>query len=89
MSCRSILGQPREPESPIEQRHRNLASSLQARLEEVYLRLLRASADETQMKSAVWRAALRSICVANGKFWERRRSRVCTCIRAAGDAGSP
>src|SRR5215475_3451014 len=31
------LGPARHPEAPIEQRHKNLASSLQARLEEVYL----------------------------------------------------
>src|SRR5580692_7686649 len=34
------LGPRRNPEEPLEQRHRNLASALQARLEEVYLGML-------------------------------------------------
>src|SRR5580658_8163855 len=32
-----LLGPKRNPEEPLEQRHRNLASALQARLEEIYL----------------------------------------------------
>ncbi len=36
-----LLGPVRGPDEPLEQRHRNLAASLQARLEEVYLGMLR------------------------------------------------
>src|SRR5262249_54858381 len=46
------LGPVRAPEAPIEQRHKNLACSLQARLEEVYLGMLRRLHEETGMKSA-------------------------------------
>src|SRR5215471_13661934 len=45
------LGPARQPEEAIEQRHKNLASSLQARLEEIYLGMLRRLAEQTQLKS--------------------------------------
>src|SRR5271163_2428173 len=52
------LGGPaRRPEEPLEQRHRNLAASLQARLEEVYLGMLKKLAEHTGLKS---------VCLAGG-----------------------
>src|SRR5260370_10506961 len=51
------LGPARAPEEPLEQRHRNLAASLQARLEEVYLGMLRKLAE---------RSGLKSVCLAGG-----------------------
>ncbi len=47
----ATLGPVRGPDEPLEQRHRNLASSLQARLEEVYLGMLRklAKADRDEV----------------------------------------
>src|SRR6202007_283852 len=51
------LGPARDPAAPIEQRHKNLACSLQARLEEVYLGMLRRLQEETGMKS---------VCLAGG-----------------------
>ena len=47
------LGPVRDPSAPIEQRHKNLACSLQARLEEVYLGMLRRLHEETGLNS-VW-----------------------------------
>src|ERR1700674_4139930 len=51
------LGAARTPEQPLEQRHRNLAAALQARLEEVYLGILRKLAKATGSKA---------ICLAGG-----------------------
>src|SRR5713101_3630539 len=51
------LGPVRDPSAPIEQRHKNLACSLQARLEEVYLGMLRRLHEET---------GLNSVCLAGG-----------------------
>src|SRR4030088_341688 len=45
------LGAARSPEELLEQRHRNLAATLQARLEEVYLGMLRKLAKATGLKS--------------------------------------
>jgi len=57
------LGPARNPEEAIEQRHKNLAASLQARLEEVYLGMLRNLAAEAQLKS---------VCLAEGGVQLRR-----------------
>src|SRR3989442_9136684 len=45
------LGPARDPEAPLEDRHRNLAASLQARLEEGYLGMLRRLAESTGFKT--------------------------------------
>src|SRR5690242_16096840 len=46
------LGAPaRQPDEPLEQRHRDMASTLQARLEEVYLGMLRKLAAKTGAKA--------------------------------------
>src|SRR5438445_6959296 len=45
------LGSARAADQTLEQRHRNLAASLQARLEEVYLGMLRRFAERTRLKS--------------------------------------
>src|SRR5256885_12573144 len=52
------LGAPaRHPDQPLEQRHRNLAAALQARLEQVYLGMLRKLAARTRQKA---------VCLAGG-----------------------
>jgi len=51
-------GIARAPEEPLEQRHRNLAASLQARLEEVYLGMLKKLAAKTGTKAVCLRAIL-------------------------------
>src|SRR5260370_40935944 len=45
------LGPVRDPSAPIEQRHKNLACSLQARLEEVYLGMLQRLPEVTGIQS--------------------------------------
>src|SRR5438876_2041558 len=62
------LGPVRDPAAPIEQRHKNLACSLQARLEEVYLGMLNHLAAETGMESVCLACGVAFNCVANGKI---------------------
>jgi len=64
------LGPVRGPDEPLEPRHRNLAASLQARLEEVYLGMLRKLAKATQMKSVCLAGGVAFNCVANGKIFD-------------------
>src|SRR5260370_5823672 len=52
------LGPARAPEEPLEQRHHNLAASLQARLEDGYLGMLRKRAE---------RSGLESVCLGGGR----------------------
>jgi carbamoyltransferase len=81
------LGPVRAPDAPIEQRHKNLACSLQARLEEVYLGMLRRLAEETGMKSVCLAGGVAFNCVANGKIPLSTGFENVYVHPAAGDAG--
>jgi carbamoyltransferase len=81
------LGPVRGPDEPLEQRHRNLASSLQARLEEVYLGMLRKLAKETGMKSVCLAGGVAFNCVANGKIFDSTGFEEVYVHPAAGDGG--
>ena len=81
------LGPVRDPAAPIEQRHKNLACSLQARLEEVYLGMLNHLAAETGMESVCLAGGVAFNCVANGKIRTSTRFKNVYVHPAAGDAG--
>ena len=82
-----LLGPVRGPDEPLEQRHRNLASSLQARLEEVYLGMLRKLATETGLKSVCLAGGVAFNCVANGKIFDSTGFEQVYVHPAAGDGG--
>src|SRR5437588_3916524 len=65
------LGRARSPEEPLDQRHRNLAASLQARLEEVYFRMLTLKRLRTPIKAVCLAGGAAFNCVANGKIFDR------------------
>ncbi|MBZ5528145.1 MAG: carbamoyltransferase [Acidobacteriia bacterium] len=81
------LGPARDPEAPLEQRHHNLAASLQARLEEVYLGMLRGLAERTGLKSVCLAGGVAFNCVANGKIFDQTPFENVYVHPAAGDAG--
>jgi len=81
------LGAARLPEEPLEQRHRNLAASLQARLEEVYLGMLGKLAKATGLKSICLAGGVAFNCVANGKIFESTSFEQVYVQPAAGDGG--
>jgi len=82
------LGGPaRLPEEPLEQRHRNLAASLQARLEEVYLGMLKKLAAKTGSKAVCLAGGVAFNCVANGKIFDQTPFEKVYVHPAAGDAG--
>jgi len=83
-----LLGAPaRNPDEPLEQRHRNLASSLQARLEEVYLGMLKKLGSKTGAKAVCLSGGVAFNCVANGKIFDRTPFEKVYVHPAAGDAG--
>jgi carbamoyltransferase len=82
-----LLGPVRHPDEPLEQRHKNLASSLQARLEEVYLGMLRKLAKETGLKSVCLAGGVAFNCVANGKIVDSTGFENVYVHPAAGDGG--
>jgi carbamoyltransferase len=81
------LGPARSPEEPLEQRHRNLAASLQARLEEVYLGMLKKLAERTGLKAVCLAGGVAFNCVANGKIFDATPFEQVYVHPAAGDAG--
>ena len=81
------FGPARPPEEPLENRHRNLASSLQARLEEVYLGMLRRLAKDTGERTVCLAGGVAFNCVANGKIFEATPFERVYVHSAAGDAG--
>src|SRR5580692_8491200 len=81
------LGPKRNPEEPLEQRHRNLASALQARLEEVYLGMLKKLGERTGLKAVCLAGGVAFNCVANGKIFDATPFEQVYVHPAAGDAG--
>jgi carbamoyltransferase len=81
------LGPRRNPEEPLEQRHRNLASALQARLEEVYLGMLKRLAERTGLKAVCLAGGVAFNCVANGKIFDATGFEQVYVHPAAGDGG--
>ena len=81
------LGPVRAPEEALEERHRNLACSLQARLEEVYLGMLKKLAERTGFKAVCLAGGVAFNCVANGKIFDATPFEQVYVHPAAGDAG--
>ena len=80
-------GATRLPEQPLEQRHRDLAASLQARLEEVYLGMLKKLAAQTAAKAVCLAGGVAFNCVANGKIFDTTPFEEVYVQPAAGDGG--
>ena len=80
-------GTPRKPEEPLNQRHMDLAASIQAVTEEVMLRITRSIAYETGAKNLCLAGGVALNCVANGKILRDGRFENIWIQPAAGDAG--
>jgi carbamoyltransferase len=82
-----LLGPKRNPEEPLGQRHKNLAAALQARLEEIYLGMLKKLAGRTGLKAVCLAGGVAFNCVANGKIFDTTGFEQIYVHPAAGDAG--
>lgn len=80
-------GPPRAPESTLEQRHMDLAASIQAVTEEVILKLGAHIHRETGSKNLVLAGGVALNCVANGKLLREGPFDHVWIQPAAGDAG--
>jgi carbamoyltransferase len=78
---------PRDPETWLEQKHMDIAASIQAVLEDVVLRLTRSLAAETGIENLCLAGGVALNCVANGKVLREGRFRNIWIQPAAGDAG--
>ena len=81
------LGPARAPEEPLEQRHRNIAASLQTMLEKAYFTKLRLMAARTRLKSVCLAGGVAFNCVANGKIFDATPFERIYVQPAAGDGG--
>jgi carbamoyltransferase len=81
------LGPARKADEPLTQRHHNLASSMQAALEEVLVSCWRGLAAETGQKSLCLAGGVAFNCVANAKVLTTTPFERVYVQPAAGDAG--
>jgi carbamoyltransferase len=80
-------GPARDPESWLEQKHMDIAASIQLVLEEAVLRLTRSLAAETGLENLCLAGGVALNCVANGKVLRDGCFRNIWVQPAAGDAG--
>jgi carbamoyltransferase len=80
-------GPPRAPDAPLEQRHMDLAASVQAITEEVILRMVRSLVGETGLRRLCLAGGVALNCVANGKVLRHGVIDDIWVQPAAGDAG--
>ena len=84
----ALFGGPaRRASDPLEQRHMDLAASVQAVTEEVVLRLTRSLSSETGLRNLCLAGGVALNCVANGKVLRDGRFDEIFIQPAAGDAG--
>ena len=80
-------GAPRKPEEWINQRHMDLAASIQKATEEIVLRLSRSVAKQTGSANLCLAGGVALNCVANGKILRDSSFKSIWIQPAAGDAG--
>jgi carbamoyltransferase len=80
-------GPPRSPEAPLEQRHMDLAASIQAVTEDAVLRIARQAHARTGAKNLVLAGGVALNCVANGRLLREGDFDDLWIQPAAGDAG--
>ncbi|MGA8103072.1 MAG: carbamoyltransferase C-terminal domain-containing protein [Candidatus Acidiferrales bacterium] len=82
-----LLGPARKANAPVEKRHRDIAASLQARLEEVLLAHIAALGRSAGQKNLCLAGGVAFNCVANGKIFDASSFERVYVQPAAGDAG--
>src|SRR5579862_6167056 len=81
------LGPPRDPDAPLEARHRNLAFATQAVYEDAFFHLLTALQNRYRHDAVALAGGCAYNSVANGKIKDRTAFRQIYLQSAAGDAG--
>jgi carbamoyltransferase len=83
----TLLGPRRLPDQPLEQRHKDIARSVQQLYEEAFFHLLNRLHQRYQLSDLVLSGGCAFNSVANGKVYARTPFRRCYIQAAAGDAG--
>ena len=82
-----LLGKPREPDAPLEQKHKDIARSTQAVYEKSFFALLQALHKEHPCDNLALAGGCAMNSVANGKVYRRTPFKKMYLPAAAGDAG--
>lgn len=82
-----LLGPARKKDDPMEQRHKNLAASLQKRYEEVFFHILNHVHEETKCPNLALAGGCAMNSLANGKIFHNTPFKDVYIQPAAGDAG--
>lgn len=82
-----LLGPPRQPNDPIEQKHKDIARSVQATYEKAFFALLQKLHKEHPSENLAIAGGCAMNSVANGKIYRRSPFKKMYCPAAAGDAG--
>src|SRR2546425_4467167 len=83
----AILGAPRAASDPLEQRHKDVAQSLQARYEEIFLDLVRNLRNRTKLRTICLSGGCAANSVANGKVLSNSDFTDLYIPASTGDAG--
>lgn len=82
-----LFGPPRKKGEPLEDRHKDIAASLQARYEEVFYQILNYVHEKTNMDALALSGGCAMNSVANGKVFKNTPFKDVYIQPAAGDAG--
>ncbi|HMK67439.1 MAG TPA: carbamoyltransferase N-terminal domain-containing protein, partial [Stellaceae bacterium] len=82
-----LLGPRREPEAPLDQRHKDIAHSVQRLYEEAFFNLLNRLHERYRLPRLVLAGGCAFNSVANGKIQRETPFKSCYIQAAAGDAG--
>src|SRR5438132_627754 len=82
-----LLGPPRQPDEPLEQKHKDIARSVQATYEKAFFALLQALHERHPSDNLALAGGCAMNSVANGKVYRRTPFKKIYCPRAAGGAG--
>lgn len=82
-----LLGPPRQPDEPLEQKHKDIARSVQATYEKAFFALLQALHKQHPSDNLALAGGCAMNSVANGKVYRRTPFKKMYCPAAAGDAG--
>ena len=85
--ARLFGGEPRQPHAPLEQRHADLAASVQAVLEDALLRIAAELHRQTKLPRLVMAGGVALNCVASGRLLREGPFEQLWIQPAAGDAG--
>jgi carbamoyltransferase len=83
----TLLGPERAAGAPVEERHQNIAASLQGRLEDAVLTMLNRLYEQHPVKQVCLAGGVAFNCVANGKIFANTPFEKVYIQSAAGDAG--